>query len=52
MQQIVQAYGEAILRLITQYGKPVLIGVVAILIGSAVLRFLTRPRVGRGPEDG
>jgi hypothetical protein len=50
MLQIVQAYGEAILRITTEYGKPVLIGVVALLAGGAVLRFLTRPRGGRRPE--
>jgi hypothetical protein len=52
MLQIVQAYGEAILRLTTEYGKPVLIGVVAVIVGGSVLRFLTRPRVGGGPRQG
>jgi hypothetical protein len=51
MLQIVQAYGEAILRIITEYGKPVLIGVVALLVGGAFLRFLTRPRVTGGPRE-
>jgi hypothetical protein len=52
MQQIFQAYGETILRLVTNYGKPVTIGVLAILAGGAVLRAIARFQINRGPRDG
>jgi hypothetical protein len=49
MQQIFQAYAEAIWRVAREYGPLVAAVVVAFLAGHAVLRAVARVRVGRGP---
>jgi hypothetical protein len=52
VQQIAQAYGETILRLVNKYGLPVTVGVLAVLAAGFVLRAAVKLHIGRGSRDG